>query len=337
MTSVAVDTHARPRDSRPSDFREVLVEVVRSGFVESVHTGSIVVVDPQGAIQLSVGTPEDPVFPRSSNKPLQAVALLECGADLQGADLALAAASHSGEPEHLRRVRALLASVGLDERALGCPPDLPLGDAARDSAIASGTPPQAASMNCSGKHAGMLVACVRAGWPTASYTEPDHPLQSATRRTVERLAGEPVAETGVDGCGAPLFALSLVGLARAMGKLVTAPSGSLERRVSDAMRAHPFLVAGSGREDTLLMQAVPGLLSKSGWEGVQVAVLPDGTAFALKIDDGAPRGRLAVLLATLRYLGVRPSALDALPPMSGQQVMGGGRTVGQVRLRAGIL
>jgi L-asparaginase II len=337
VTSVEVKKQSCLQGGLPTELREVLVEVVRSGFVESVHTGSLVVVDPLGAVRLSVGSPEAPVFPRSSNKPLQAVALLECGADLDGADLALAAASHSGEPEHVRGVRALLASVGLDETALGCPPDLPLGEAARENAVASGARPQPVTMNCSGKHAGMLVGCVRAGWPTTSYKEPDHPLQRAARRTVERLAGEPVAVTGVDGCGAPLFALSLVGLARAMSRLVTATPGSFELRVADAMRAHPFLVAGSGREDTLLMQAVPGLLSKSGWEGVHVAVLPDGTAFASKIDDGAPRGRLAVLLATLRYLGVQPSTLDALPPLPGQRVMGGGRSVGLVRLRAGIL
>ena len=158
-------------------------------------------------------------------------------------------------------------------------------------------------MNCSGKHSAMLATCVRNGWDTAGYLAPDHPLQQALRRTVEDLAGEPVTATGVDGCGAPLFALTLGGLARAFRELVLAAPGSPERRVADAMRAYPEWTSGTSRDERLLMDAVPGLLIKGGAEGVDAFALADGRAGAVKIDDGAHRGRTPVTVATLRLLG----------------------------------
>ncbi len=187
-------------------------------------------------------------------------------------------------------------------------------------------------MNCSGKHAAMLATCVAAGWDTASYTDPGHPLQAEIRRTIERLAGEQVTvPPGVDGCGAPLFAISLAGLARAFGALVRAEPGSPERRVADAMRANPEWTSGSTRPDRTLVDAVPGLLLKSGAEGVQGLALADGRAVAFKIDDGdgARRARIAVAAALLRALGADRAVLDDLasPP-----VYGGGREVGEVRV-----
>lgn len=311
-----------------------LVEVVRSGEVESVHRGSLVVLDADGGVLIRLGAPEQPCFPRSSNKPLQAVGMLRCGLDLDGADLALAAASHSGEPVHVNRVRGLLSSRGLPESALGCPPDYPLSEEARTTLIAHGGGRGRIFMNCSGKHTAMLLTCQAAGWPTAGYLEPQHPLQRALREATSELAAEPAAAVGVDGCGAPLFGHSLTAVARAYARLVRAEPGTPERRVADAMRAHPELVAGTGRDDTVAMRAVPGLLLKGGAEGVHVGALADGSAFAMKIDDGAERARPPVIAAVLQRLGVDAAALADLaePPVNG-----GGRRVGAIRMRPGLL
>jgi len=311
-----------------------LVEVVRSGVVESMHHGSLVALGPDGCPVLAVGATDTPIFPRSSNKPLQAVGMLRAGLDLAGADLALAAASHSGEPEHVAGTLRILDRAGLGEDALRCPPALPIAEAALDAVIRDGGDAARRYMNCSGKHAAMLLTCVLAGWPTTDYVEPEHPLQQALRSTVEDLAGEKVIAIGVDGCGAPIFALTLTGLARGFARLVTAPPGSAERRVADAMRAHPGLVGGTGREDTALMTAVPGLLTKVGAEGVHAAALSAGAAVALKIDDGGSRARVPLLLAALRRLGADPAQLANVPTDS---VLGGGEVVGEIRLRAGAL
>ncbi|MEV4599592.1 asparaginase [Amycolatopsis sp. NPDC049253] len=303
----------------------VLVEVERSGLVESVHRGSLVITAPDGSVTHFVGDVTSPVFPRSSTKPLQGVGMLRAGLGYDGADLALACGSHSGEPGHVERVAAMLVAAGLDESALACPPAYPLHEPTMHAATA----PLRVTMNCSGKHAGMLATCVAAGWPTDGYEEPDHPLQKALADTVVELTGEPIATTGVDGCSAPLFAYSLTGLAHAFGRLVQASPGSEELRVADAMRAHPWLVAGTDREDTALMGAVPGLLSKIGAEGVLAFALADGTAVALKMSDGAKRGCAPLAVAVLAHLGVDVSGLEALanPP-----VLGGGRPVGRLRV-----
>lgn len=308
-----------------------LVEVVRSGITEGLHRGSVAVLGPAGQIRYARGDIDRPILPRSSNKPAQAVGVLRCGLDLaDDADLALAAASHNGEPEHVTRVVAMLARYGLSEDDLGCPPDYPLHEDSRDELVASGGTKRRITMNCSGKHAAMVATCARRGWPTASYLDRSHPLQVVIGDTLAELAGEPIAATAVDGCGAPLFAISLTGLARMLAALVTAVPGSHERRVADAMRAHPYLVAGAGRADTLLMRAVPGLLCKQGAEGVHVAALPDGTAIAVKIDDGAGRATLPVMVGALRAVGVPASPeLDALAEIP---ILGGGSPVGTARL-----
>jgi L-asparaginase II len=311
-----------------------LVEAVRSGVVECVHHGSAIVLGPDGRPTLAVGSTDTPIFPRSSNKPLQASGMLRAGLDVDGADLAIGAASHNGEPAHVEQARSLLRRAGLGADALLCPPALPANVAARDEVLRAGRGPERIYMNCSGKHSAMLLTCVQAGWPTEDYVNPDHPLQQAIRATVEEFAGEKVAGIGVDGCGAPIFALTLAGLARAFAQVVTAPVGSPERRVADAMRAHPFLVGGTGREDTLLMQAVPGLLIKGGAAGVHAAALPDGSALAFKIDDGTAAARVPLLIELLSRLGVRPDQLAGAPS---EPVFGGGRVVGGFRMRAGWL
>ena len=309
------------------------MEVVRSGFREGVHHVSVVLLAADGTVAHSVGEVTAPMFPRSSNKPVQAVAMLRAGlTPADDADLALVCASHNGEPPHVERALAILARAGLTEDDLRCPPDLPLYGPAAEAVGPGGA--RRASMNCSGKHAGMLATCVARGWSLPDYLRPEHPLQRAIAASLADAAGEPVAATGVDGCGAALYAISLTGLARAFAGLTTAPDGSPERRVADAMRAHPFLVAGTDREDTRLMTAVPGLVCKGGAEGVHAAALPDGRAVALKIDDGAGRARLPVMVAALRRLGVTEPGLADLAETP---VLGGGRPVGTVRLIPGAL
>jgi L-asparaginase II len=306
----------------------LLAEVVRSGVVEGRHVGSVVGLAADGAAVLRAGEPEALVLPRSSNKPVQAVAMLRAGLQLDGELLALAASSHSGEPFHLEGVQHLLARAGLDERALRCVPDLPLDEQERSAWLRAGRGPVPLAMNCSGKHAAMLATCVVAGWDVEGYLDPDHPLQRAVAATLADLTAEPVGAVAVDGCGAPLFGTSLLGLARAFRAIATAVPGTPERRVADAVRAHPATVGGTRRDVTALLRAVPGLVAKDGAEGVYAAALPDGRAVALKVDDGAGRARPPVLVAALRALGVDAPGLD---DVARTPVLGGGRVVGEVR------
>ncbi|QNK81385.1 asparaginase [Nakamurella sp. PAMC28650] len=310
-----------------------LVRVIRSGFHEGSHYGSVVVVDTDGSVLHARGPVDAPVFPRSSNKPFQAVAMLAAGAQLDGADLALSAASHSGEAIHTSRVRSMLERVSLGESDLGCPDALPMNETARNQVLAAGGAPSKIYMNCSGKHAGMLTACVEHGWDTATYLATDHPLQLSVRDQVARLAEEEPSAVGIDGCGAPLFAISLTGLARAFGRVNAAAPGTAEHAVAHAMREFPEMVGGTGREDTRLMQAHRGLLVKGGAEGVHCAALPDGRTVAVKIIDGSDRGRMPVLVAGLRMLGLESALLDELGT---GVVLGGGRQVGTSELAAGV-
>ncbi len=306
-----------------------LVQVERSGVVESVHSGHLIALDAAGEVVAALGEPRQAMFPRSANKPLQAVGMLRCGLDVPAQQVALAAASHSGETRHVDVVRKMLAAGGFSEDDLGCPPSWPLGDTAREEWIAAGHSPQRICMNCSGKHAAMLLTCRANGWDAAGYLDPAHPLQQAVRAAVEDLAGEPVAATGVDGCGAPLFALTLIGVARAFGRIASATDGP-QRSVAAAMRAHPDLVGGTGRTPTLLMAGVPGLIAKDGAEGVFAAAMPDGSAVAVKIDDGAPRAADRAVVATLSRLGISLPGLDELA------VLGGGVPVGAIRVVDGL-
>jgi L-asparaginase II len=303
----------------------ILAEVVRSGFVESRHHGSVVVLDATGATAASAGDVTGPIFPRSANKALQTVGMLRAGLrTTDPADLALISGSHYGEPFHVRRVGAILSRVGLDADALRCPADLPLSVPERNAVLRAGAEPAPIFMNCSGKHAGMLATCVANGWSVSDYLDAKHPLQVALAGAVADLAGEPLAATGVDGCGAPVFAISLTALARAFLRLVDAPPGTPERLVADQMRAHPELVAGTDADDTRLMRGVAGLLCKGGAEGVVAVAVPGTGAVAVKIGDGAMRARLPVLLSGLRKLGV------PAPGMT-EPVLGGGAPVGEVR------
>jgi L-asparaginase II len=313
----------------PSDVsvNPVLAEVVRSGFVESRHRGAIAALAPDGTFAFTAGSANTPVFPRSSNKPLQATAMLTAGLPLQGELLALAAASHSGEDFHVQGVHDILDFAGLTEDDLQCPPSLPLDEpTARRLIKESDAPESRARMNCSGKHAAMLVTCIANDWPLETYLDPEHPLQRHIRKTIEELAREPVAAIAVDGCGAPLFALTLAGVARAFRALVLAEPGTPERKVADAMRKFPEWTSGTTRDENRLMASIPGLLLKGGAEGVDAFALPDGSAAAVKIEDGNARARTPVTVAILAALGVQPPA-----ELATSVVIGGDSPVGEIR------
>lgn len=312
---------------------ELLVEVERSGVIESLHRGHVIVLDPDGSVRAAIGDVDGPVFPRSSLKPVQAVAMLRTGLALSAAETALACASHSGEPMHVAGIEAMLAAGGLDEADLECPPDLPLSDSARRAVLAGGGSPRRVYMNCSGTHAAMLRAAVVNDWPLSGYCAFDHPAQHHAAGTVAELAGEPVAATGVDGCGAPIFAISLRGLARAFGRIATSREPA-EQSVAAAMRTHPELVGGSEQVSTLLMAGIPGAIAKGGAEGVFAAALADGGCLAIKVDDGAMRAAERVVVAALRRLGGTAAVLDDLAE---SPVLGGGARVGTVRVRPGAL
>jgi L-asparaginase II len=319
----------------------VLAEVVRSGMAESWHRGSAVALGADGRVVYAAGDVTTPMFPRSSNKPMQATTMVDCGLDLDGKLLALAAASHSAEEFHVAGAREILARAGLTEDALRCPPALPIDEIALRQYLRAGGEADRVHMNCSGKHSGMLATCVAAGWPTESYLDPEHPLQQRIKQNLGRLAGEQVAATGVDGCGAPLFAISLTGLARAFRAVVLGDADSPERKVADAFRAYPDWTSGTRRQERALMEAVPGLMAKAGAEGVQAFALADGRAVAFKIEDGAGRAIPAISVALLRLLGVDGSPRDAgdghtadaaaLADIENIPVYGGGRVVGHTR------
>jgi L-asparaginase II len=317
----------------------VVAELVRSGFVEGHHYGSVVALDADGRVDWSVGAVAEPMLPRSCNKPVQALGMVRLGLDLPRDLLALACASHSGEPFHVEGVRRVLGSVGLDETALQTPPDYPLDDEEREAVVRAGGRRSAVLANCSGKHAAMLATCVVNGWDPSSYLDPQHPLQVAIRATFEELTGEPVAAVAVDGCGAPLLSTSLVGLATAFRRLALGYDGQdrpdpASTRVADAIRQHPDFVSGTRRDERDLLTAIPGAIGKAGAESCYAVALPDGRAFALKTDDGAARARPVLMAAALRRSGV-----DDEPGVDGELVrrtglvalLGGGEPVGEVR------
>jgi L-asparaginase II len=305
----------------------VVAHVVRSGFVESVHHGSVVALDPSGSTLLAIGDVAGPMFPRSSSKPIQAVAMLRAGLDLDGELLALVTGSHSGERFHLEGVQRILAGAGLSEHDLQNTPDLPYGEQERNAWIAAGRGATSLAQNCSGKHSAMLATCVAAGWDTATYLDPLHPLQQVISQTLKDLSEEPAAATGVDGCGAPVMAVSLIGLARAFSRLASAAEGTDEARVAAAIRAYPQWLGGTGRDVTALIRGVPGLIAKDGAESVYAVGLADGRAVALKIADGGQRARPVVMAAALRRLGVDA---DVLAELANAPVLGHGEQVGSI-------
>lgn len=325
-----------PQTFAAADAVELAV-VERSGFVESRHAGAAVVLSSDGILLERLGDVDTPILPRSSLKPLQALACLTAGAPLEGEQLVLATASHSGTDRHVSVVRDILDAARLGEEDLGCPPAWPLDQATRDELVRDHSEPARIRMNCSGKHAAMLLTCVTTGWDPQGYLDPGHPLQVHIREVIERLIGEKVAATAVDGCGAPVYAVSLLGLSKAVHRISTASQTSpfaLHRQAGTLVRAvreNPWAIDGPGRPDTVAIERL-GVFAKTGAEGVMVMVAPDGTTVALKMLDGNGRAATAVALRLLERAGALSSAdvADTMTklPLS---VFGGGRDVGAIR------
>ena len=299
----------------------VLAEYVRDGVVESEHRGFLAALNADGSIIKSLGDVETKIFPRSTVKCAQASAMVRSGLDLEPRLLALAQSSHSGGEMHLDGAREILASVGLSESALQCALDRPLGDAERRAW--GEKPPTQIAMNCSGKHAAMLATCVKNGWPIETYLEQSHPLQLAIKAELEELAGETISLTSTDGCGAPLFLLSLIGLARAV-RAITLSTDPVHQSVMSAARAFPEMVGGVGRHNTEMMQQVPGLFMKDGAEAVNVCSLADGRTFVFKVSDGSLRAFRTIVHACLNDFGIDT-------PLTPEKVMGGPRVIGTIR------
>ena len=305
----------------------ILAHYVRGGFVESVHRASVAAVAPDAAVLVGLGDVHSPVFPRSANKPLQALAMVRAGLKLAPELLSLACASHSGEPFHLEGVRRILAEAGLTEADLQNTADLPLDEQEREARIRAGLGKEPIAQNCSGKHAAMLATCVVNGWDTATYRYPAHPLQQAIAATLEELTGDTIAATAVDGCGAPVMAVTLAGLARAFGRLASGDPATPEGEVADAIRSYPAYLGGTRRDVTALIEATPGLIAKDGAEAVYAVGLADGRGVAIKVADGYPRAKPVILAAVLRKLGVESPALALLEHAP---VLGHGEPVGAI-------
>jgi L-asparaginase II len=310
-----------------------LVRVVRSGVEESVHRGHVAVCDADGRLLGWAGDPDQVVFVRSCLKPFQsAVAQTAFGPDehLPERLIAITCASHNGEAVHLRAVRDLLARAGLTAEDLQTPPDYP----SDPRAMARSKERRPEFHNCSGKHAGMLLACVRAGWPTETYRDRSHPLQRRVLAAVRAASGVARPTIGVDGCGVPTPALPLRAVATMYARLAV-PDGDLApflRQAVAAMRARPYLVGGRNRDDTAVMAATVDLVMKEGAEALDCAAALDaGVGVAVKVADGGYRAAGPATIAVLRTLGVLNAAeRRALAPVAVPDVRGGGRAVGRL-------
>ncbi|MCM3520555.1 asparaginase [Curtobacterium sp. P97] len=303
----------------------------RNGFDESRHVGAGVVVAADGTVLDAVGDVTASVYPRSTMKPFQALAVRRAGAVFSDDELVLTTASHAGTAAHQALALHMLESFDHVESDLGCPPDLPF-----DRATARTTDgPRRLAMNCSGKHAGMLAACRVNGWDEATYLDVAHPLQQRVRETVEEYTGETVDVVGTDGCGAPVFPLTLQGLARGFAAVV-ARSDSDTAALVDAVLDHPWAIDGVGRANTVTIERLR-VLAKFGAEGVMVMGLPGGAAVAVKTLDGSQRaGTLAALTLLERNGMVDAAGVADVLAATGEQVLGGGVPVGAVRAGSGL-
>ena len=281
---------------------EVLAEVIRDGVVESSHLGFLIALNSDGSVAFRKGDVKAAVYPRSSIKSVQASGMVRNGLKLEPRLLALVASSHSGSAEHQAGVLEILKSAGLDESHLKNIADKPLGESERrewgDQA------PTKLAMNCSGKHAGMLATCVANGWSIENYLDPEHPLQIEIKKELVRLSEESVLKTTADGCGAPLFLMTMNGLANT-ARNITISSDPVHQQVVSACRANPMMVAGKDRATTKFMESTPGLFVKDGAEGVGFSSMPDGRVVVFKIGDGSNRAYGVILQGTWRELGVQ--------------------------------
>lgn len=303
--------------------------VVRSGVIEAEHLASVAVCRPDGTLIHAAGDVGRSFFARSSAKPFQAKVSQQLGAGLGPEHLALACASHDGDPIHVALVRDMLHSAGLDESNLGCPPARPLSlRSDRRLAGAGDLEPRRLFNNCSGKHAAMLRAAHRQGWDLASYLSPDHPLQQAIAGELAEVGATVGGEVGIDGCGAPVFEVSTESLARGFARLSVADEYATIRT---SMHRFPALVSGVGRHDAVTATELHAVAKRGAEACLGVAVFGFG-AIAIKIWDGADRAVGPILSAVLDRLGWVPhGALARLGMELAQTVLGGGAVVGSVR------
>jgi len=298
----------------------VLAEVTRGGVIESLHLGHLIILNSDGTTYLSKGSPELSFYPRSAVKSLQASAMLKAGLTVSDEELAIVCASHSGNQIHIDLVSKMLADRGIPLSAMQNASDKPLGEKEKINwGDKAGTQ---LTQNCSGKHAGMLITCQQNGWDLGTYLEMGHPLQIAIKNEIELLAGEKVSASTFDGCGAPLFAISLTGLAKTFSTLVKS-NDLVYKQIVTACTKYPELVAGEGRLTTRMMRAVPGLFMKEGAEGIQVCALSDGRVIAIKIIDGSWRPVAPIIMEVFKRWGV-------LMPDESVKIYGGASVIGEV-------
>jgi len=299
---------------------EILATVTRGGIAESLHLGHLIVLNADGSTYLSKGSPELPIFPRSAVKSLQASAMLKAGLTANDEELAIICASHSGAQSHIDLVLKMLEKRDIPISALKNAVDKPLGE--KEKFAWGGKDATQLAQNCSGKHAGMLITCKQNGWDMLTYLEMNHPLQIAIKNEIELLAGEKVSASTFDGCGAPLFAISLIGLARSISNLVRS-NEAVHKQIVTACTTFPELVAGQGRLTTRMMRAVPGLFMKEGAEGIEVCALPDGRVIAIKIVDGSWRPVAPLIMEIFKRWGI------SMPDES-VKIYGGSSVIGEV-------
>lgn len=328
-----------------------LVEVLRGDRVESAHRGAIAICDDKGRLLLELGDIRRPVFPRSAVKSIQALPLVESNAaeasGFGNRELALACASHSGEPAHTELARSMLAGIGLDEGALECGWHWPSNQDAMVALARSGRRPSALHNNCSGKHSGFLCTCRHMGIAHKGYVGFGHPVQALIREAMTDVTGatHDASNSAMDGCSIPTYAIPLKDLARGFARMATgrglAPGrAKAAERLLRACMAEPFYTSGTGAADCAVMQAAPGrIFVKGGAEGVSCAALPElGIGIALKCDDGAGRAGEAAITAVLARLFARDEELAsklerlACPPVKSRR----GVTVGGIRPAAAL-
>ena len=298
----------------------VLAELVRSGLVESTHSGQLLLMAADGSDLLALGDVEAEIYPRSAIKSLQAAAMVRAGLNLNDEQLALVCASHGGTTRHQEVALEILRSVGLSESDLHNTPDAPLD---REARIKWGDKPATSlAANCSGKHSGMLATCAVNGWDIKTYRDAEHPLQAAIAREITELIGKSIDRVSVDGCGAPLFSMSTRSIAVAARKM-RIDSDPIFAKVIGACLKHPEMILAEGAFDTRMMRTVPGLFVKGGAESVMLASLADGSAIAWKISDGSNRANGPLMKAALAKFGINieGEAVD---------VLGGGKAVGSL-------
>ena len=274
-----------------------LIEVIRNGMVESLHSGHLLIINQYGKIISSLGKHNFLMYPRSSIKAIQTAAMIRHGLNVNDDLLALASSSHIGTQLHQNKVKELLSTAGLDESFLQNTPSLPKVnvDSAKPTSLAA---------ECSGKHAGMLVTSKLNNWNLKTYKNPQHPMQVACKKELEMLSQERISKIAVDGCGAPLFAITLRGLARAIHNLMVSQD-PVHQRVVNACKKYPEMVSGEGTFPTVAMQQIPDIFVKSGAEGVLVAGFPNGSTIVCKISDGSDRGERELLSAALKKIGIK--------------------------------